>query len=86
VLYSVILWLIALLCLALPVWLLLNAWNKSKKLDARLIDCDETLLSDSSVKVSQIIAAPPGTTITENVRLMVVPNNDSTYDQSMPLE
>ena len=67
------LWLIALLCLSLPTWLLYNAWRKSRLLSERLAQCDNTLLTDSSVKVTQIVSAPTGTIVTENARLVVAP-------------
>lgn len=67
------LWLIALLCLSLPTWLLYHAWRKSRLLSERLAQCDNTLLTDSSVKVTQIVSAPTGTIVTENARLVVAP-------------
>ncbi|MDG1550812.1 MAG: hypothetical protein P8Q95_03710 [Candidatus Poseidoniaceae archaeon] len=79
-------WTIALLCLSLPLWLLWNAWSKSKKLDTRLRFCDSTLLEDSSVKVISVISAPVGTQVTENARFMVVPNNVQVQYQNMLLE
>ncbi|MBT3419961.1 MAG: hypothetical protein HN794_02495 [Euryarchaeota archaeon] len=79
-------WTIALLCLSLPLWLLWNAWSKSKKLDTRLNFCDSTLLEDSSVKVISVISAPVGTQVTENARFMVVPNNVQVQYQNMLLE
>ena len=84
--YLALLWFLAILCLSLPVWLLWNAWNKSRKLDSRLRFCDETLLDDSSVKIIQITAAPPGTTITENARFVVVPNQPIAEAQNMLFE
>ena len=80
------LWFIAILCLFLPIWLIWNAWNKSCKLDTRLMFCDETLLDDSSVKVISVISGPPGTQITENARFMVIPNNVQIHNQNMLLE
>ena len=68
---EVFLWFIALVCLGLPSWLLYNSWNKSRLLNERLIQCDNTLLTDSSVKVTQIVSAPIGTTVTENATLVV---------------
>ena len=81
-----LLWFIALLFLSLPLWLLWNAWKKSRKLYSRLVFCDESLLTDSSVKVRSIIAAPPETLITENARFVVLPKNAQVYDQSMLFE
>ena len=82
----IFLWFIAALCLFLPCWLLWNAWDKSRKLDSRLMFCDPTLLEDSSVTVVSVISAPHGTQITENARFMVVPNNVQIQDQNMLLE
>ena len=76
----------AVLCLFLPIWLLWNAWNKSRKLDSRLMFCDPTLLEDSRVTVVSVISAPNGTQITENARFMVVPNNAQIQDQNILLE
>jgi len=42
-----------------------------------LANCDDTLLSDSSVKVTQIVSAPVGTTVTENATLVVMPVNQA---------
>ena len=66
-------WFIAIVCLGIPSWLLYNSWNKSRLLNERLIQCDNTLLTDSSVKVTQIVSAPIGTTVTENATLVTVP-------------
>ncbi|MBL6731963.1 MAG: hypothetical protein ISP82_03305 [Candidatus Poseidoniaceae archaeon] len=74
VLLTVFLWFIALVCLSLPAWLLYNSWNKGRLLNERLENCDDTLLSDSGVKVAQVISAPLGTTVTENATLVAVPN------------
>lgn len=70
---EVFLWFIAIVCLGIPSWLLYNSWNKSRLLNERLIQCDNTLLTDSSVKVTQIVSAPIGTTVTENATLVTVP-------------
>ena len=70
---DVFLWFIAIVCLGIPSWLLYNSWNKSRLLNERLIQCDNTLLTDSSVKVTQIVSAPIGTTLTENATLVTVP-------------
>ena len=70
---EVFLWFIAIVCLSIPSWLLYNSWNKSRLLNERLIKCDNTLLTDSSVKVTQIVSAPIGTTVTENATLVTVP-------------
>jgi hypothetical protein len=70
---DVFLWFIAIVCLGIPSWLLYNSWNKSRLLNERLIQCDNTLLTDSSVKVTQIVSAPIGTTVTENATLVTVP-------------
>ncbi len=67
------LWFIAIVCLGLPSWLLYNSWNKSRLLNERLSQCDNTLLTDSSVKVTQIVSAPIGTTVVENATLVVAP-------------
>tara|TARA_B100001564_G_C20115875_1_gene435747 strand:+ start:185 stop:427 length:243 start_codon:yes stop_codon:yes gene_type:complete len=67
---EVFLWFIAIVCLGIPSWLLYNSWNKSRLLNERLIQCDNTLLTDSSVKVTQIVSAPIGTTVTENATLV----------------
>ena len=75
VLLTVFLWFIALGCLSLPAWLLYNSWNKGRLLNERLENCDDTLLTDSGVKVAQVISAPLGTTVTENATLVAVPNN-----------
>tara|TARA_B100001113_G_C21031020_1_gene588004 strand:+ start:718 stop:957 length:240 start_codon:yes stop_codon:yes gene_type:complete len=69
----IFLWFIAFICLSLPFWLLYHAWSKSKALDQRIEDCDDSLLTDSSVKVTQIVSAPEGTTVTENATLVLVP-------------
>tara|TARA_B100000925_G_C21996934_1_gene469384 strand:- start:1329 stop:1601 length:273 start_codon:yes stop_codon:yes gene_type:complete len=71
------LWIIAVICLGIPSWLIFNSWNKSRLLNERLEQCDNTLLTDSSVKVTQIVSAPIGTTVTENATLVVaqVPSN-----------
>ena len=65
------LWLIAILCLGLPAWMLYNSWNKGRLLNERLAQCDNTLLTDSGVKINQIVSAPIGTTVTENATLVV---------------
>ena len=70
---EVFLWFIAIVCLGIPSWLLYNSWNKRRLLNERLIQCDNTLLTDSSVKVTQIVSAPIGTTVTENATLVTVP-------------
>ena len=70
---DVFLWFIAIVCLGIPSWLLYNSWNKSRLLNERLIQCDNTLLTDSSVNVTQIVSAPIGTTVTENATLVTVP-------------
>ena len=70
---DVFLWFIAIVCLGMPSWLLYNSWNKSRLLNERLIQCDNTLLTDTSVKVTQIVSAPIGTTVTENATLVTVP-------------
>tara|TARA_B100000768_G_C11273755_1_gene374759 strand:+ start:486 stop:743 length:258 start_codon:yes stop_codon:yes gene_type:complete len=83
---AVFLWIIAIICLSLPVWLLWKAWDKSRKLDLRLTFCDQTLLEDSSVKVISVVSAPLGTQITENARFVVVPNNVEVQNQNILLE
>ena len=71
------LWIIAIICLGIPSWLIFNSWNKSRLLNERLEQCDNTLLTDSSVKITQIVSAPIGTTVTENATLVVaqMPSN-----------
>ena len=71
--FELFLWFIALVCLALPSWLLYNSWSKSRLLNERLTQCDDDLLTDSGVKVAQIISAPMGTTVTENANLVMAP-------------
>ena len=74
---NLFLWIIALICLGIPSWLIFNSWNKSRLLNERLEQCDNTLLTDSSVKITQIVSAPIGTTVTENATLVVaqMPSN-----------
>ena len=84
--YLEFLWVIALMCLFLPAWLLWNAWNKSRKLDSRLLFCDDSLLSDSSVEVTSVYSAPMGTQVTENARFMVLPVGAQIYYQNKLLE
>lgn len=81
-----VLWGFALLCVSLPIWLIWYTWNKSRKLDSRLLFCDPTLLEDSSVKVVTVISAPVGTQVTENARFIVVPNNTQINHQNMLFE
>jgi len=69
------LWFIACVCLCLPAWLLYYYWNKSQTLNQRLARCDDALLTDSSVKITQIVSAPAGTIVTENATLVMVPTN-----------
>ena len=76
-LLTAFLWFIALVCLALPAWLLYNSWHKGRLLNERLENCDDGLLTDSGVKVIQVISAPLGTTVTENAKLVTVPNNSN---------
>jgi len=71
------LWFIAIICLGIPIWLIYTSWNKSRLLNERLAQCDNTLLTDSSVKVTRIVSAPMGTTITENATLVVAPPNSN---------
>ena len=71
------LWLIAIICLGVPSWLIYNSWNKSRLLNERLAQCDNTLLTDSAVKVTRILSAPMGTTVTENATLVVAPTNSN---------
>ena len=61
-LLTAFLWFIALVCLALPAWLLYNSWNKGRLLNERLENCDDSLLTDSGVKIIQVMSAPLGTT------------------------
>lgn len=75
--YQLFLWFIAFVCLGLPAWLLYNSWSKSRVLNERLANCDDSLLSDSSVKVTQIVSAPVGTTVTENATLVLMPVNQA---------
>lgn len=79
--YQLFLWFIAFVCLGLPGWLVYNSWSKSRVLNERLANCDDTLLSDSSVKVTQIVSAPVGTTVTENATLVLM-----TVDQARNAE
>jgi hypothetical protein len=71
------LWFIAIICLGVPTWLIYNSWNKSRLLNERLAHCDNTLLTDSSVKVTRIVSAPMGTIVTENATLVVAPTNSN---------
>jgi len=71
------LWFIAIICLGVPSWLVYNSWNKSRLLNERLALCDNTLLTDSAVKVTRIVSAPMGTTVTENATLVVAPTNSN---------
>lgn len=71
------LWFIAIICLGVPSWLIYNSWNKSRLLNERLAQCDNTLLTDSAVKVARIVSAPMGTTVTENATLVVAPTNSN---------
>ena len=79
-------WGFALLSVSLPIWLIWYTWDKSRKLDSRLLFCDPTLLEDSSVKVVTVISAPMGTQVTENARFIVVPNNAQMHHQNMLFE
>ena len=69
------LWFIAIICLGVPSWLIYNSWNKSRLLNERLAQCDNTLLTDSAVKVARIVSAPMETTVTDNATLVVAPTN-----------
>ena len=71
------LWFIAIICLGIPSWLIYTSWNKSRLLNERLVQCDNTLLTDSGVKVTRIVSAPMGTTVTENATLVVAPTNSN---------
>ena len=71
------LWFIAIIFLGVPSWLVYNSWNKSRLLNERLALCDNTLLTDSAVKVTRIVSAPVGTTVTENATLVVAPTNSN---------
>lgn len=71
------LWFIAIICLGVPSWLIYNSWNKSRLLNERLAQCDNTLLTDSAVKVTRIVSAPMGTTVAENATLVVAPTNSN---------
>ena len=71
------LWFIAIICLGVPSWLIYNSWNKSRLLNERLAQCDNTLLTDSAVKVARIVSAPMGTTVTDNATLVVAPTNSN---------
>jgi len=71
------LWFIAIISLGVPSWLIYNSWNKSRLLNERLAQCDNTLLTDSGVKVTRIVSAPMGTTVTENATLVVAPTNSN---------
>ena len=71
------LWFIAIICLGVPSWLIYNSWNKSRLLNERLAQCDNTLLTDSAVKVTRIVSAPMGTTVTETATLVVAPTNSN---------
>ena len=71
------LWFIAIICLGVPSWLIYNSWNKSRLLNERLAQCDNTLLTDSAVKVTRVVSAPMGTTVTENATLVVSPTNSN---------
>ena len=84
--YIAFLWGIAIICLLLPAWLLWNAWDNSRKLDSRLFFCDDSLLSDSSVKITPVYLAPLGTQVTENARFMVLPADKQIYSQNKLLE
>ena len=84
--YLVFLWFIAVLCLFLPAWLLWNAMNKSRKLDTRLLFCDDSLLSDSSVEITSVYSTPIGTQVTENARFMVIPAGTQIYPQNKLFE
>ena len=72
---TLFLWMIACVCLSIPAWLLYYYWNKTRTLNQRLAQCDDALLTDSSVKITQIVSAPAGTIVTENATLVVMPSN-----------
>ena len=60
--------------------------GSTEKLDSRLLFCDDSLLSDSSVEVTSVFSAPMGTQVTENARFMVLPAGAQIYDQNKLLE
>ena len=72
---TLFLWMIACVCLSIPAWLLYYYWSKTRMLNQRLAQCDDALLTDSSVKITQIVSAPAGTIVTENATLVVMPSN-----------
>ncbi|MEC7239400.1 MAG: hypothetical protein VXV81_04555 [Candidatus Thermoplasmatota archaeon] len=72
---TLFLWMIACVCLSIPAWLLYYYWNKTRTLNQRLAQCDDALLTDSGVKITQIVSAPAGTIVTENATLVVMPSN-----------
>ena len=71
------LWVIAVICLALPTWIIYYFFSKNITLNKRINNCDDTLLTDPSVKIEQIVAAPEGTVITENAQVVFVNTNQS---------
>lgn len=71
VMQALFLWFIAFICLLVPLFLVYSAWSKIKALDQRIDACDNSLLTDSSVKITEIISAPEGTIVTENATLVI---------------
>ena len=71
--YLEFLWVIALMCLFLPAWLLWNAWNKSRKLDSRVQPVIE-LLKKLVIEKKPISTIKEGFNASEDLQKIIKKN------------
>jgi len=72
---DVALWFLALGASVVPIWILSRAGRKAKMLDLRLAENDSSLLEEDGLIITQMNAVPPGTQITHNAHVVMVPDN-----------
>lgn len=66
---------LAVACIGLSSWLLFREWRRSETLDQRMINCDETLLSDDRVRVTRMVVLPVGTTVMPDAQQVIYSPN-----------
>lgn len=72
---EVLYWTLAAISIGVSVWLLYREWHQSETLDQRMVNCDETLLSDSRVRVTQMVVLPVGTVVIPDAQpVLYAPN------------
>ena len=77
-------WLIGLPMLVGIGWAVWYYWNSSNTLDARIRNGDLELLNSPNYKITEVVRAPPGSSVEKVTSQVIVPDGGNFIQQRLP--